>query len=280
MLLICAMNQLDIMWKPSTQCQVSLALPHRRDSALNLVPTMPNRQEVLEGFRQLAEEILQSLRCLFTMLFAMTKPLSPEETVTEQEMEPIRQLVNEVKSQRMKITELSHLIMSQQQCAPVSPTSLGGPPSDAWEAIEMEAEANKSTEVQGTSQAAQVHTTSVPIALGQNLMTSMGQGKSGTKIAGIPLRGHHSHAAGSNSADNQSANSQHQLVLNSRFMGKQGGDLGKEAQGRHLRDNLRRGQWVCPVDRIESLSPELEDFANYAITRRRLEEAARQQALR
>ena len=77
----------------------------------------------------------------------------------------------------------------------------------------MEAEANQSTEVPGTSQAAQVHTTLVPIALGQNLMTSTGQGKSGMQIAGIPLRGPHAHAAGSHSADNQSANSQNQLAL-------------------------------------------------------------------
>lgn len=285
MLLICAMKQLVIMWKPSTQCQVSLALPLLRDSALNPLLIMPNRQEVLEGFRQLAEEILQSLRCLFTMLFAMTKPLSPEETVTEQEMEPIRQLVNEVKSQRMKITELSHLIMSQQQCAPVSPTSLGGPTSDAWEAIEMEAEANQSTEVPGTSQAAQVHTTSVPIALGQNLMTSTGQGKSGMKIAGIPLRGHHSHAAGSHSADNQSANSQNQLALTQATLDSWGNKVvtwGKKHKGDTYVTTYEGDsgyvQWI--LARIGSLNTELEDFANYAITRRRLEEAARQQALR
>ena len=275
------------MLKPSTQCQVSRVLPLLRDLASIPVSSMPSRQEVLEGFRQLAEEVLQSLRCLFAMLFAMTKPLTPEENVSEQEMEPIRQLVNEVKSQRMKIMELSHLIMNQSppQAVPGSPTSLDGQPSEAWETIEMEAEANQHAEVVRASQAAPAHTTSAPTALGPSHMTSMTNTKQVTKIAGIPLRGHQSQGASSSVAENQSANSHQQLALTQATLDSWGNKVvtwGKKHKGDTYVTTYEGDggyvQWI--LARTGSLNPELEDFANYAITRRRLEEVARQQVLR
>ena len=104
------------------------------------------------------------------------------------------------------------------------------------------------------------------------------------KIAGIPLRGHHSHAAGSHSADNQSANSQNQLALTQATLDSWGNKVvtwGKKHKGDTYVTTYEGDsgyvQWI--LARIGSLNTELEDFANYAITRRRLEEAARQQAL-
>jgi hypothetical protein len=58
------------------------------------VNTMPTRQEVLDGLRVIAKEIMQSLRIL-TMLFTMTKAVNPGEEVSETEMNPLNQLIQE-----------------------------------------------------------------------------------------------------------------------------------------------------------------------------------------
>jgi len=80
---------------------------------------MPNRQEVLDALRILSEEVIESLRILFYMLFTMTRAVQPEETravqpeegVTEAET-PINHLVAEVRSQKAKITELGEMYRS------------------------------------------------------------------------------------------------------------------------------------------------------------------------
>ena len=82
---------------------------------------MPSRQEVLEGLRVLSEEVLEglrvlseevmeSLRALFYMIFTLTKAVQPQQEMLEQDMTPIKLLINEVKSQRQKITELGEMI--------------------------------------------------------------------------------------------------------------------------------------------------------------------------
>ena len=105
---------------------------------------MPNRQEVLDGLRMIAEEILQSLRVLFTMLFTMTKAVNPGEEVSEAEMNPLNQLVQEVRSQKMKINELGNILSQQflknHHAQPTSPTNSNGPKSDGWELFDMEEE--------------------------------------------------------------------------------------------------------------------------------------------
>lgn len=103
---------------------------------------MPTRQDVLEALRSLAEEVLASLHLLFTMLFSMTTANNPGEAVSDQEMRPIQQLIQEVKNQQGKISELSHIISSQfnrstGQHAP-SPTGTETVSGASWEVAEME----------------------------------------------------------------------------------------------------------------------------------------------
>ena len=74
---------------------------------------MPNRQEVLDALRILSEEVLESLRVLFYMLFTMTRAVQPEEGVTEADMTPINHLLAEVCSQKAKITELGEIIQKR-----------------------------------------------------------------------------------------------------------------------------------------------------------------------
>ena len=179
--------------KLSIWCQ-AIAHSFRLQALIHLkVSLMPTRQEVLEGFRVLAEEILASLRLLFQMLFTMTRATSPEETVSEQEMNPIHQLVAEVKSQRQKISELGLLITGQQmmQGHPTSPHRSSGPPSEIWEAIEMEGLGVPLMEEPGPSQAAPVLSSSPPRALNAQIYG----GKQTMKNAGPPTSESHSQAA-------------------------------------------------------------------------------------
>ena len=53
----------------------------------------------------MSEEVLASLRLLFFMLLNMTKAVMPDEPLTDQEMGPIQQLVQEVKNQQGKIQD-------------------------------------------------------------------------------------------------------------------------------------------------------------------------------
>ena len=59
---------------------------------------MPSRQEVLEALRSLCEEVMESLRILFYMLFTMTKAVEPETQMQESELGP-NQPVGERSSQ-------------------------------------------------------------------------------------------------------------------------------------------------------------------------------------
>ena len=72
------------------------------------------------------QEVLESLRLLFYMLFTMTREVQPEECFTEAEMTRINHLVAEVRSQKAKITELRDIIQKrflQSQSNPSGPTS-------------------------------------------------------------------------------------------------------------------------------------------------------------
>ena len=112
---------------------------------------MPNRQEVLDALRILSEEVIESLRILFYMLFTMTRAVQPEETravqpeegVTEAET-PINHLVAEVRSQKAKITELGRSYRNAS--CKVSPTPVDQRHRahatmglESWEIAEVEA---------------------------------------------------------------------------------------------------------------------------------------------
>jgi TolA-binding protein len=99
---------------------------------------MLTRQEVLEALRTLSEEVLSSLR----LLFSMTRAVMPEESVLESDMNPINQLIQEVKNQRGKIRELTQIIESQftrsMGHTQMSPTATETTSGDMWEFAEME----------------------------------------------------------------------------------------------------------------------------------------------
>lgn len=113
---------------------------------------MPTRQELLTALQNIAAEVMQSLRFLLTLVFSMITAQEPEEAATEAQMEPVRQLIQEVTSQRQKIEELSQIIGSQfaprpqvNQGSPqrVSPTPMPQQhvqvnPSDVIDMIEVE----------------------------------------------------------------------------------------------------------------------------------------------
>ena len=86
-------------------------------------------------------------------------------------------------------------------------------------------------------------------------------------------------------AENQNANSNQQLALTQATLDSWGNKVvtwGKKHKGDTYVTTYEKDggyvQWI--LARTGSLNQELEDFANYAITRRRLEEVARQQVLR
>lgn len=71
---------------------------------------MPTRQEVFEALRNLAEEVMTSLRMLLTLIFTLTTTISPQDAMAEEQAEPIQRLIIEVGQQRMKIEELANLM--------------------------------------------------------------------------------------------------------------------------------------------------------------------------
>jgi hypothetical protein len=238
-----------------------------------LIPKMPSRQEVLEGLRVLSEEVMESLRVLFYMLFTLTKALHPTEEMPEQDMTPIQQLINEVKGQRMKITELGELI--QRQCLGPQVRS-SGPTlanleatigSDLWEMAEMEEEFSQPASAGVAPSISQpMPSTRVPA---MNM-----------KIAGIPVA--HappktSRAPASPAAPVPSANDQ--VALTSHALESWGRKLvswGRKHQGKTFEWTYNNDQgyvkWL--LARKDSMTEDAEDFGNYAITRQRLESAA------
>ena len=250
---------------------------------------MPTRQEVLEGFRVLAEEILESLRVLFTMLFTMTRAMSPEENLDEAEMHPIRALVTEVKNQRQKIMELSQLITGQINIPSVtSPLNSSGAPSDVWEAIEMEAESVQGQVHQGSpgpARAAQGPGTSVPTASSPPLPSQTYGGRPPTKIAGIPIPGapsQHQVPTPSEAAGSSHNQGGGQVALTQATLDAWGAKVvtwGRKAKGQTYVNTYETDhgyvKWI--LQRVGSLHEDIEDFANYCITRRRLEAVVQQQ---
>ena len=152
---------------------------------------MPTRQDVLEALRSLSEEVLASLR----LLFSMTSANQPQEPVSEQEMHPIQQLIQEVKNQRNKIMELSNIISSQfnrstGKRAP-RPTGTETVSGASWEVAELEEimqdlappELPKSSRARGPS-------TSPPRSLNQPTNPpTITQHHRVTRIAGMPISG-------------------------------------------------------------------------------------------
>eukprot|EP00435_Cladocopium_sp_Y103_P075146 s308_g54.t1 len=137
----------------------------------------------------------------------------------------------------------------------------------------------------GPSQAAPAHTSSAPIALGPKATPQTCGGKKNMKIAGINIPGLPSQAAGSNMIESNAAVNNQQLALTQATLDSWGNKVitwGKKHKGATYVTTYEGDcgyvQWI--LARTGSLSSDLEDFANYAITRRRLEEVARQQALK
>eukprot|EP00435_Cladocopium_sp_Y103_P065523 s232_g27.t1 len=180
-----------------TTVGISESIRAKVDSAVIHRVTMPTRQDVLEALRSLSEEVLASLRLLFCMLFSMTTAVMPGEQVTEQEMGPIQQLINEVKVQREKIMELGGIISNQfcRSNGPPSPsptTPIMTPGGDVWELAEEE-ELMVERPAQNPPRPlipAQAQSTSLPIS--SNRMTPeqiAPMPQRVTKIAGIPISG-------------------------------------------------------------------------------------------
>lgn len=93
---------------------------------------MPTRQELLNALRQVSEEVMQSLRMLMTIIFALTMPIEPETEVTPQELSPINQLIQEVTQQRSTIEQLGQVItqrLSHPEPRPASVTASASMPS-------------------------------------------------------------------------------------------------------------------------------------------------------
>lgn len=88
---------------------------------------MPTRQELLDSLRSLAEQMMESLRMMLTIVFAMTTAISPELPATEMESSPINQLIQEVTRQRSTIEQLGNVItqqLNQQQVNQQSQTQV------------------------------------------------------------------------------------------------------------------------------------------------------------
>lgn len=241
---------------------------------------------MLEALRSLSEEVLASLRLLFSMLFSMTSANQPQEPVSEQEMHPIQQLIQEVKNQRNKIMELSNIISSQfnrstGKRAP-SPTGTETVSGASWEVAEMEEimqdlvppEIPKSSHAPGPS-------TSPPRSL--NLPVSpptATQPHRVTRIAGMPINGPQPaarpmpHQAQAEVEANQVALTQTALES----WGQKAVTWGRKNKGQVYVDVYEKDpgyvKWV--LARVGNLHEDIEDFANYAITRRRLENVAMQ----
>jgi len=253
---------------------------HRQSLAI-----MPTRQEVFEGLRSLSEEVLESLRILFCMLFALTKAISPEEQVTEQDVTPINRLIQEVRTQRQKISELGQIIairFTDPQARSSGPQSPGTrDPTDLWEIMDEEEELMVPSvppmSVAGAQSAPDLGI-SPPMVLPKTLPSPLSPVRGPTtKIAGMPISGRPSGSPSTAMAAQIPPN--HQVALTQQALtswGQKKVTWGKKHPGKTYQVVYDGDQgyvkWV--MARLGNLSEDVEDFANYAVTRQRLEMAA------
>ena len=224
---------------------------------------MPTRQEILEGLRTLSEEVMESLRILFYMLFALTRAINPNEDVSEAEVNPIYRLIEEVKSQRQKISELGNIITNNflgpqnRSSGPSSPTP--GESSDIWDLMEEELNNN-----QGLEPAAvigqQVPSSSLPMP--STTMTPMSlrpMEVPPAKIAGMPIaktRALNCSRSWSKQSCRgaQSPSCPHtQQTLDQ--LGPKANHMGQEARREVLSRDLRFRSRVCPMGPGKSGKP-------------------------
>ena len=268
--------------QPLSLCQ-AVACPHHQDLYLPFQVNMPTRQEILEGLRTLSEEVMESLRILFYMLFALTRAINPNENVTEAEVNPIYRLIEEVKSQRQKISELGNIIANNflgpqnRSSGPSSPTP--GESSDIWELMEEELNNN-----QGLEPAAmigqQVQSSSLPMPPTTTTPMSFRPVEvPPAKIAGIPIAKTRAPTAAAAGASNPAVEPNHQLAHTQQTLiswGQKRNTWGKKHAGKCYQETYDFDQgyvrWV--LARVGSLGEDIEDFGNYSLTRRRLEEAS------
>ena len=257
---------------------------------------MPSRQEVLEAMRVLSEEIIESLRILFCMIFSMTRAIQPEEQVSEAEMNPIHQLVAEARNQKAKISAWGKIITSRF----LNPNMIPGPypqspqkvvtPTDleSWEEAEMEAaELDMMVGVSGLHSLGVGPNTSPPSVTqkvpSQAAPAVVNANKGPTKIAGIPIPGRQlparSESATPGQSSQPSSNNHGQIALTQAALeawGEKSISWGRKHLGKTYvmtyDNDPGYTKWI--LARVGSLTPEMEDYGNYAITRQRLEEAA------
>eukprot|EP00435_Cladocopium_sp_Y103_P011835 s4451_g3.t1 len=254
--------------------------------ALKVPKIMPTRQEVLEALRTLSEEVLSSLRLLFYMLFSMTKAVMPEESVLESDMNPINQLIQEVRNQKGKIGELTQIIESQFMRSMgqphLSPTATETTNGDMWELAEMEEIEKLPVSHQGATHGVAPNSSQATSFGPMSAMPVAPVTSRVTKIAGISLPGHHSTAMGSTNVQPHRVEAEaHQVALTQTALESWGQKVvtwGKKHKG-HLYVNVYEQdvgyvKWV--LVRIGNLHEDVEDFGNYATTRRRLEAVAMQ----
>ena len=259
---------------------------------------MPSRQEALEALRSLCEEVMESLRILFYMLFTMTKAVEPETQMQESELGPINQLVNEVRSQKAKIQELGSIITSQfnQDKSTISGPKIMSPsPStttglESWEVAEMECleiDRMYSGPCPGNGVGPSTLQPASPPRMMSNVPMPVAAAKSPIKIAGIPATGRPSSSGrndqGPRSSQDQN-NSQGQLALTQAALEAWGNKViawGKKHPGKMYVQvyDTDPGYTKWVLSRMSSLSEDMEDYANYALTRQRLEEAALRHAV-
>eukprot|EP00435_Cladocopium_sp_Y103_P059980 s1270_g21.t1 len=226
---------------------------------------------VLEGLRVLSEEVMESLRVLFYMLFTLTKALQPNEEMPEQDVTPIQRLIHEVKCQRQKISELGELITKQNlgpQARSSGPTLESPMPSivsDAWEMAEMEEEFGQS------ASAGVAPNTSRPVASTKVPMLNM-------KIAGIPVA-HQPPKPSGPAQPPPATQTTGQIALTHQALeswGRKQVSWGRKHQGKNYEwvYNNDQGYIKWMLARMGNLGDDAEDFCNYSITRQRLESAA------
>ena len=210
----------------------------------------------------------------------MTKAVNPGEEVSEAEMNPLNQLVQEVRSQKMKINELGNILSQQflknHHSQPTSPTNSNGPKSDGWELFDMEEELYvTSGGGMKPSQAAQGPSSSPPMASAPMTVNQEVPRQTLVTVPGIPVQLRPpSQARPAPSSENQVALTSAALA----HWGKKVVTWGKKHKGDSYEATYEQDggyvKWV--LARVGSLHEELEDFGNYATTRRRLEMAAQQ----
>ena len=211
----------------------------------------------------------------------MTSANQPQEPVSEQEMHPIQQLIQEVKNQRNRIMELSNIISSQfnrstGKRAP-SPTGRETVSGASWEVEEMEeimqelatAELPKSSHAQGPSTSPPRSSTmpmSPPTATQPHRVT---------RIVGMPISGSQPAAARPSPHQAQIEVEANQVALTKTALESWGQKVvtwGKKNKGQVYVDVYEKDvgyvKWV--LAQVGGLHEDIEDFANYAITRRRL----------